>query len=221
EKIGALAKCAPPLRTQSAQDVLWRYLEAGYVNTVGSDHSPSPPDMKRNFNFFKVWGGISGVQHTLPLMLTRVAAGILPAVEPGFQPGGTVVEKSERAENVEASISADASPGGKMPPSTAGRMPAATSLPLISNLLSTNVAARFKIPHKGKIAPGFDADFALVDLQQQFTVAKEDLFYRHQQSPYVGRKLTGRVTQTILRGKTIFKDSKIVNAGGGKLIIPT
>jgi allantoinase len=188
EKLGALAKCAPPLRTKSAQDVLWRYLEAGYVNTIGSDHSPSPPDMKRNFNFFKVWGGISGVQHTLPLLLTEWNAGLRPGV---FQN----------------------SAAGDEP----GRRPA---LQLISDLLSANVAARFKIPHKGKIAPGFDADFALVDLKSQFTVAKEDLFYRHPQSPYVGRTLTGRVTQTILRGKTIFKDGKIVNAGGGKLIQP-
>ena len=50
----------------------------------------------------------------------RVAAGILPAVEPGVPPGGKVVDDSKRAE-----ISS-ADPGGKMPPSTAGRMPAAT-----------------------------------------------------------------------------------------------
>ena len=71
EKIGAVAKCAPPLRPKSAQDVLWRYVENGYVSTIGSDHSPSPPEMKRDKNFFKVWGGISGVQHTLPLLLSR------------------------------------------------------------------------------------------------------------------------------------------------------
>ena len=173
EKLGAVAKCAPPLRPQSAQDVLWRYLENGYVSTVGSDHSPSPPDLKRNFNFFKVWGGISGVQHTLSLMLTE------------------------------------------------GRVNRGIALPFIANLLSANVADRFKISHKGKIAAGFDADFALVDLKQTFTVAKEDLLYRHQQSPYVGRALTGRVVRTIRRGKTIFEDGKITATGGGKLIKPT
>ena len=172
EKIGALAKCAPPLRTQSAQDVLWRYLEAGHVNTIGSDHSPSPPNMKRNYNFFKVWGGISGVQHTLSLMLTE------------------------------------------------GRINRGIALKAISDLLSANVASRFLFPNKGKIAPGFDADFALVDLKQTFAVAKEDLLYRHPQSPYIGRALTGRVVQTILRGRTIYKDGKIIATGGGKLIKP-
>ncbi len=63
-----------------------------------------------------------------------VAAGILPAVEPGFQPGGNDVNISERVEKPGASASASASPGGKMPPSTAGRMPAAT-LPGVAELV--------------------------------------------------------------------------------------
>ena len=191
EKLGAVAKCAPPLRSQSAQDVLWRYLENGFVSTVGSDHSPSPPDMKRNFNFFKVWGGISGVQHTLPLLLTGFAA-----------------RSAEHQLGKFALNQNSTTPSG------------CSALRHISDLLSANVAHRFNLPGKGKIAAGFDADFALVDLRQQFTVAKEDLLYRHPQSPYVGRALTGRVVRTILRGKTIFKDGQIVQTGGGKLIKP-
>ena len=61
---------------------------------------------------------------------------------------------------------------------------------------------------------------ALVDRSQKFSVRAEDLFYRHRQSPYVGRALTGRVVQTILRGKTIFKDGKIAGANHGQLIKP-
>jgi serine/threonine protein kinase len=57
-----------------------------------------------------------------------VAAGILPAVEPGFQSGGKNVGTSELVENLEFAASSSANPDGKMPPSTAGRMPAATSL---------------------------------------------------------------------------------------------
>ena len=50
----------------------------------------------------------------------NVAAGILPAVEPGILPGGRSVGSPRRVE-----ISSDG-PGGKMPPSTAGWQPAAT-----------------------------------------------------------------------------------------------
>jgi hypothetical protein len=56
-----------------------------------------------------------------------VAAGILPAVEPGFQPGEKKApDDSTVSDTSNASGSASPTPGGKMPPSTAGRMPAAT-----------------------------------------------------------------------------------------------
>ncbi len=69
-RLGPVAKCAPPVRSIKIQAELWQSLLAGEINTVGSDHSPAPPDLKMDPNFFKVWGGISGVQHTLPLLLT-------------------------------------------------------------------------------------------------------------------------------------------------------
>jgi len=71
EQIGAVAKCAPPLRPKAAQDSLWEYLKTDQITTIGSDHSPSPPGMKAGDNFFKVWGGVSGIQHTLPLLITE------------------------------------------------------------------------------------------------------------------------------------------------------
>ena len=55
-----------------------------------------------------------------------VAAGILPAVEPGFQPGGKNVVTTERTVKSSGLVNSGASPGGKMPPSTAGETPAAT-----------------------------------------------------------------------------------------------
>jgi hypothetical protein len=56
-----------------------------------------------------------------PSWLTRkVAAGILPAVEPGVPPGGKIVGGSTRGE------SSCAGPGGRMPPSTASGTPATT-----------------------------------------------------------------------------------------------
>jgi allantoinase len=70
-RLGPVAKCAPPLRSAKEQERLWQHLIAGELTTVGSDHSPSPPEMKENANFFKVWGGISGAQHALPILLTE------------------------------------------------------------------------------------------------------------------------------------------------------
>jgi allantoinase len=67
EQLGAVAKCAPPLRSSDEQRGLHERLQD--ITTIGSDHSPSPPEMKQRDNFFDVWGGISGCQHLLPLLL--------------------------------------------------------------------------------------------------------------------------------------------------------
>ena len=67
EGLGAVAKCAPPLRSNDEQRQLRERLAD--ITTIGSDHSPSPPEMKQRDNFFDVWGGISGCQHLLPLLI--------------------------------------------------------------------------------------------------------------------------------------------------------
>jgi allantoinase len=69
ESIGASAKCAPPLRGAKAQAALWRSWLEGEVDTLGSDHSPAPPDMKTSSDFFDIWGGIAGCQHGFALMI--------------------------------------------------------------------------------------------------------------------------------------------------------
>lgn len=71
ERLGARAKCAPPLRSQAEVDGLWVHLLNGRLPMVVSDHSPSPVSMKEDKNFFKIWGGIASCQSTLHLMLTE------------------------------------------------------------------------------------------------------------------------------------------------------
>jgi allantoinase len=68
ERLGAMAKCAPPLREKNEQAGLWAQLLNGTVDIVGSDHSPAPPEMKSG-DFNKAWGGIAGVQSTLAVLL--------------------------------------------------------------------------------------------------------------------------------------------------------
>lgn len=73
EALGALAKCAPPLRDATARHGLWEGLRAGALEMIASDHSPCPPERKGGASFFTAWGGISGAQTTLPLLLTESA----------------------------------------------------------------------------------------------------------------------------------------------------
>lgn len=173
EQLGAIAKCAPPLRTQADQDALWRQLGDGTLPMIASDHSPAPATMKSDPNFFKVWGGISGCQSTLQLLLTD-----------GYHRRGL-------------------------------------PLPTIAARTSGFVARRFGLDRKGRIAIGADADLALVDLAASSVLQSSDLRYRHQHSPYVGKKLRGRIVRTLLRGTTIAIDGQIVSQSIGRLIVPS
>ena len=69
-RLGAIAKCAPPLRAAEHHRALWDALATGHVDIVASDHSPTEPSMKAG-NFLSAWGGIAGVQSTLPVLLDR------------------------------------------------------------------------------------------------------------------------------------------------------
>ncbi|GGA15655.1 allantoinase [Paenibacillus marchantiophytorum] len=68
EQLGAIAKCAPPLRTAQDQERLWQELAAGRLDLLASDHSPCPAAMKQG-EFIEAWGGISSAQSSLELML--------------------------------------------------------------------------------------------------------------------------------------------------------
>jgi allantoinase len=70
ERLGAVAKCAPPLRSPGEQHALWDELLRGHIDIVASDHSPATPAMKDG-DFVAAWGGIAGVQSTLAVLLEK------------------------------------------------------------------------------------------------------------------------------------------------------
>lgn len=171
ERLGAVAKCAPPLRDANMQSALWDEVLRGTVQIVASDHSPAPPEMKSG-EFWGAWGGIAGVQSTLAVLLDR-----------GFHQRGLPLER-------------------------------------IASLVASEPARRFRIPGKGRIEVGCDADLVLVSLDESRTLRSEDLFQRHAISPYVGLDFRGVVRQTIRRGQTIYKDGRITAESPGRLVRP-
>jgi allantoinase len=167
ERLGAVAKCAPPFRDADERDALLAHVRAGRVETIGSDHSPSPWTLKTDADFFRVWGGIAGIQHLLPLLLDL---GLDPA--------------------------------------------------LVARLTSEQVASRFRLAGKGRLAAGCDADLTLVDVRDEYEVTAASLLYRHHVSPYVGRRLRARIRRTIRRGQTVFQDAYVTAERGGRLVTP-
>lgn len=142
--IGPSAKCAPPLRSAATVAALWEKLLAGEIDSIGSDHSPSPPDLKQGDDLFAIWGGIAGIQHGLPLLLAQEMA-IIPQI-------------------------------------------------------SSNIAARFSLPNKGRLALGCDADFAVIQ-RENSEITRDSLLTRHPISPYIGKSSAIRIAATYLRGQ--------------------
>lgn len=171
---GAPAKCAPPLRPEASRQRLWQALRGGGVDTIGSDHSPAPPEMKTSPDFFAIWGGISGIQHGFPLLVSEART----ALGDG-------------------------------------------ALPLLAKLLAENVARRFRLAGKGRIAGGHDADFTLLDLEAAHELDNADLLYRHRQGPYHGRSCDVRVVRTFVRGTEVWAEGKLTGRGGrAKFVAP-
>lgn len=91
-------------------------------------------------------------------------------------------------------------------------------LTTLSRVNSTNAAKKFCLESKGLIAPGYDADLVIVDLDWEREIT-EELFGDSDFSIYEGIKLKGWPRYTIGRGEIIQKDGKVVaEAGRGKYI---
>ncbi|SDI79352.1 allantoinase AllB [Alteribacillus bidgolensis] len=86
-------------------------------------------------------------------------------------------------------------------------------------MIAKKPAQRFNFGNKGEIAVSKDADIILVNPNQSYVVQKDDLYYRHQHSPYIGRKINCRVTKTFVRGNLMFDVNEgIVGEPVGQLI---
>lgn len=96
-------------------------------------------------------------------------------------------------------------------------------LPLtdLVRMMSANPARIFGLyPQKGSLLPGTDADLVVVDLEKEWRLTKNDLFYKNKHSPYMDYSFRGAVVQTIIRGVTVYQEGKItVSPGFGRLLL--
>ncbi|MCP6757361.1 MAG: dihydroorotase [Fischerella sp. CENA71] len=79
----------------------------------------------------------------------------------------------------------------------------------VVNWMSTAVAKAYNIPNKGAIAPGYDADLVLVDLQTYRPVLREELLSKCGWSPFEGWSLTGWPVYTIVGGEIVYEKGKL------------
>ena len=94
------------------------------------------------------------------------------------------------------------------------------TLERFADITATNAARIFGLyPRKGVIAPGSDADFALMDPAIKKTLTKDD-FHVSDYSPWEGWQVTGWPAVTILRGRVIAERGKLLGStSDGQLLL--
>jgi dihydroorotase len=75
-ELGTYAQMNPPIRSANHRSALWKALEMGIVDVVGSDHAPHTKEEKAEA-YPHSPSGMPGVQTLLPLLLNHVAEGRL------------------------------------------------------------------------------------------------------------------------------------------------
>jgi allantoinase len=88
----------------------------------------------------------------------------------------------------------------------------------MAELLSWNPAQRFGLLSKGDIAPGYDADIAIVDPHETFTVRAAESESKQGYTPFEGVQLSGRVKSTFLHGALIYDDGAVVGPARGEYL---
>jgi dihydroorotase len=93
----------------------------------------------------------------------------------------------------------------------AGRL----TLARLVDLTSHGPQRLFGIRNKGRIAVGYDADLAIVDLKARVTITNKMVASRCGWTPYDGVTVTGFPRGTILRGRRVMWDGEIIGAATG------
>jgi allantoinase len=92
------------------------------------------------------------------------------------------------------------------------------SLNRMAELTAANPAKRFGLRAKGDLAPGFDADIALVETGITDIISSIDSPSTQGYTPFEGIELNARVVATFLRGEPIYQNGKIVGPPRGRYL---
>ncbi|KAM7185133.1 hypothetical protein V8F33_012579 [Rhypophila sp. PSN 637] len=203
-------KCCPPIRSQTNQDRLWEELTApdACIKTVVSDHSPCTPELKllpphlQTITEDDTSG--SGIRHNdsgVDMTLSGVEA-----VQP-FTSG-----KVQGEGDFFAAWGGISSVGLGLPilhTSAAARRAYGESAPTLLDIVRLCCQATAKqvgLSHrKGGLKVGMDADIAVFDDEEIWTLHTGEMRWKNKCSPWEGHRFKGRIQETWLRGRKVFE----------------
>ncbi|MEA5050638.1 MAG: amidohydrolase family protein [Oscillospiraceae bacterium] len=173
EKLGPFTKFSPVMHDQANQDRMWELIGKGYIDVLGSDHSPYELSEKLagKENIWKAPNGMPGLQTEMAVWLHNVNKGRI-------------------------------------------------TLEDFVRMSSYNAAKLFRLPGKGDLLPGYDADIVVVDMDAEHALTEEEAAFKCKWSPLMGRKYKGWPVMTFLRGELVAKDYHFVGKTGSGKFIP-
>ncbi|MCU0228096.1 MAG: dihydroorotase [Bryobacterales bacterium] len=90
------------------------------------------------------------------------------------------------------------------------------TLERLVDMTASGPARLFQIARKGRIARGYDADFAIVDLKKSQLLQRQWIASKCGWSPYEGQLLKGWPVHTVLRGQVVVRDGELQGAPVGQ-----
>lgn len=92
------------------------------------------------------------------------------------------------------------------------------TLETIAKVTSTNVAERFRIKNRGRIAEGYAADLAIVNPTQRTLVTKDLIASSCKWSPFENHIFSSAVVHTIVNGNLVVENGKLVSEEKGQAL---
>jgi dihydroorotase len=90
------------------------------------------------------------------------------------------------------------------------------SIEKIVEKMCHNPAVLFQVEKRGYIKEGYFADLVLVDLNNPWTVKKDNILYKCGWSPFEGTTFKSRITHTFVNGSLVYQNSKFTNVNSAK-----
>ena len=90
--------------------------------------------------------------------------------------------------------------------------PGRMSLQFLIEKMTSSPAKVLHLEPRGTLTVGAPADITIIDLDEEFEVTREMFYSKSKNSPYIGQKLFGKVKTTIVCGKVVFEEGKILEA---------
>lgn len=197
DRLGNRIKCNPAIKAPHNKEALWKALLDDRLDVIATDHAPHTWEEKYLTPYPSPQVERGGV--SLNPAFAKATAG-KPGPSPKVERGGmSPYEKAHAGlPLVQHSLQL------MLHYHKLGKI----SLEKIAEKLSHAVADCFRIKDRGYIREGYYADLVIVDLNQSYTVTKENILYKCRWSPLENFSFPASITHTFVSGQLVYDQGK-------------